>query len=43
MPHTKKIIAGSVVLVILGSTAAWLFRVPQTQGVLLAPVNSTHR
>lgn len=43
MPHPRKIAAIAVVLAILSATAAWLFRVPETQGVLIAPVKSIHR
>lgn len=43
MPHTQKIIAVAIVLAILAATAAWLFRVPETRAVLIAPVKSIHR
>jgi hypothetical protein len=42
MQHTRKIVAAATVLAILAATTAWLFRVPETRAVLIAPVNLIH-
>jgi hypothetical protein len=42
MERSKQIVAVAAVVAILGTTAAWLFRTPETRAVILPPVNSLH-
>ncbi|MGZ5098270.1 MAG: hypothetical protein ACXWG9_10750 [Usitatibacter sp.] len=43
MPHTKKIVATAIGFAMVPAPAVWLFRVPETQAVLIAPVHAFHR
>lgn len=43
MARTRQIVVVATVIAILATTAAWLFRTPETHAVILPPVNSLHR